>query len=132
MRAVRLGCVGVLLAVLAGCANQTGERDASSVAARFLAATGRGDTQAACALLTPQTRADLQASDGQSCEEALPADRLRGTVTEATPVDVWSDQAQVNAEGGAVFLTEFDSGWLVSAAGCAPNGDAPYRCVVGG
>jgi hypothetical protein len=129
---VRLGCVGVLIAGLAGCANQTGERDASSAAARFLAATGRGDTQAACALLTPQVRADLLASDGQSCEESLPADRLRGTVFDATQVDVWSDRARVNAGGGAVFLAEFDSGWLVSAAGCAPNEDAPYRCVVGG
>jgi len=29
-------------------------------------------------------------------------------------------------------LTEFESGWLVAAAGCAPEQDAPYRCVVGG
>jgi hypothetical protein len=120
----------MLLAVLlAGCANETGERDASSVASRFLDATERGDTQAACALLTPKVREDLLASDGQSCEESLPADRLRGTVTEAA---VWSDWAQVNTDGGKVFLTEFDSGWLVAAAGCEPNGDAPYRCAVGG
>jgi hypothetical protein len=122
--------VGLLMAVLlVGCAAKTGEQDVSGVASRFLDATGRGDTQTACALLTPRVREDLLASDGQSCEESLPADRLRGTVTEAA---VWSDWAQVNTDGGSVFLTEFDSGWLVTAAGCQPNGDAPYHCVVGG
>jgi len=124
-----MGSAGMLVAVLlAGCANPTTERDASGVASQFLDATGRGDTRSACALLTPKVREDLLASDGQSCEESLPADRLHGTVTEAA---VWSDWAQVHTDGGSVFLTEFDSGWLVAAAGCEPNGDAPYRCVVG-
>jgi hypothetical protein len=127
---VRTGSVAVLIAaVLAGCANQTGEREASGLASRFLDATGRGDTQAACTLLTPRVREELAVSDGQPCEESLPADRLRGSVTEA---DVWSDWARVSTDGGTIFLTEFDSGWLVTAAGCEPNGDAPYRCVVGG
>jgi hypothetical protein len=125
-----MGSAGLLMAVLlAGCADKTGEQDASGVAARFLDATGRGDTRAACALLTPRVREDLLVSGGQSCEQSLPVDRLRGTVTEA---DVWSDWAQVNTDGGSVFLTEYESGWLVTAAGCQPNGDAPYHCVVGG
>jgi hypothetical protein len=55
--------------------------------------------------------------------------RLGGSVEQ---VDAWSDWARVSTEDSSVFLTEFDSGWLVSAAGCEPNGDAPYRCVVGG
>lgn len=129
-RAVAIGSVGVLVALLlVGCANQTDQRDASSVASRFLDATGHSDTQAACALLIPQVREDILVSDGQPCEEALPVDRLRGTVTDAA---VWSDWARVNTDGGSVFLTEFDSGWLVTAAGCQPHGDAPYLCVVGG
>jgi hypothetical protein len=126
-RVVRLAWLGVVL-VMAGCANETGEHDASSAAARFLSATGGGDTRAACALLAPAVRDDLAASEGESCEDALPADRLRGAVT---GVEVWSDRARVSTEGGTVFLTEFDDGWRITAAGCRPNGDAPYRCVVG-
>jgi hypothetical protein len=129
-RLMRTGWViPVLAAVLAGCATESGERDASAAAARFLAATGNGDAQAACSLLAPRVREDLATSQGQPCAEALPADRLRGAVTGA---QVWSDWARVSTDDGVVFLTEFDSGWLVTAAGCQPNGDAPYRCVVGG
>jgi hypothetical protein len=53
---------------------------------------------------------------------------LGGTVRRA---DTWSDQATVDTDDGTVFLTRFDSGWLISAAGCHPNGDAPFLCVVG-
>jgi hypothetical protein len=126
-RVVRLAWLGVVL-VMAGCANETGEHDASAAAARFLAATGGGDTRAACALLAPAVRDDLAASEGESCEDALPADRLRGVVT---GVEVWAEWSRVRTDGGAVFLTEFDDGWLITAAGCQPHGEAPYRCVVG-
>jgi hypothetical protein len=120
----------VCVAVLVSCASQSGQQDAATVAARFLDAAGRGDTEAACALLTPRTREDLATSDGQPCEQSLPTDRLGGgSVREA---DTWSDWALVSTEDSSVFLTAFGSGWLVSAAGCQPNGDAPYRCVVGG
>jgi hypothetical protein len=126
----RFGCTAlVCVAVLGSCASQSGQQDAASVATRFLDAAGRGDTEAACALLTPRTREDLAVSDGQPCEQSLPADRLGGSVKQ---VDTWSDWAQVSTEDSSVFLTEFNSGWLVSAAGCRPNGDAPYHCVVGG
>lgn len=127
---IRLGCTVVLCAAgLVGCASQSDQEDAASVAARFLDAAGRGDPGAACALLTPPTREDLAVADGQPCEQSLPTDRLGGSVEQ---VDAWSDWARVSTEDSSVFLTEFDSGWLVSAAGCEPNGDAPYRCVVGG
>ncbi|MFL6141458.1 MAG: hypothetical protein ACJ72N_06250 [Labedaea sp.] len=133
-RIARTGSVGVLvgmlLAVLTGCANQDGEQQAAGVAARFLDAAGRGDTATACALLTPRVREDQAVAEGQSCARSLPVDRLRGGAVTGT--DVWSEWARVSTDGGAVFLTEFDSGWLVTAAGCQPNGDAPYRCVVGG
>ncbi len=99
------------------------------MAARFLDAAGGGDTQSACTLLVPKIREELAFSEGQPCAESLPADRLHGTVRDA---DVWSDWAKVTTDAGTLFLTEFESGWLVTAAGCEPNGDAPYRCVVGG
>jgi hypothetical protein len=126
----RVSCTALVgAAMLAGCASSGGERDASTVVSQFFDAAGRGDGQAACALLAPKTQDDLQTSDGQPCTESLPMDRLHGTVRQAS---VWSNWAQVSTEDGAVFLTEFDSGWLITAVGCQPNGDAPYRCVVGG
>lgn len=126
----RLGCTAVLCVVtLVGCASSSRQQDAATVAARFLDAVRRGDTEAACALLTPRTREDLAVSEGQPCEQSLPTDRLGGSVKQA---DTWSDWALVTTEDSSVILTEFNAGWLVSAAGCQPNGDAPYRCVVGG
>jgi hypothetical protein len=128
-RLLRTGwLIPVVAALITGCANQSGEHDAAAVAARFLDATGRGDARAACALLAPMIRDDLATAQGQPCEQALPADRLRG---EVTGTELWSRWARVRTGGGSVFLTEFESGWLVTAAGCQPNGAAPYRCVVG-
>ena len=122
-------CAVVSAIVLAGCAAE-GERSAAAdVAARFLTAAEDGDTAAACALLTPRTREDLVTSDGP-CEESLPVEELAGAVSGS---DTWSEWAKVDTDSGSsLFLTEFESGWLVAAAGCAPEQDAPYRCVVGG
>jgi hypothetical protein len=124
-----LGCLVVLGAALSGCANESGEQAASNVAARFLDAASRGDGEAACMLLTPMVQQDLAVSDGQPCPQSLPMDRLQGRVGRAS---VWSNWAQVATDKGSVFLTEFEAGWLITAAGCQPDGDAPYHCVVGG
>jgi hypothetical protein len=123
-----IACALVCATVLAGCAAEGSRSAASDTATRFLRAAENGDTEAACALLTPRTREDLVTSDGP-CAESLPADDLTGTVT---GTDTWSEWAKVDTDGGALFLTEFSSGWLVSAAGCQPEQDAPYRCLVGG
>ena len=112
----------------AGCASQ-GERDeAAGTATRFLQAAQDGDAETACALLTPRTRDDIVTEDGP-CPSALPANELTGTVTGA---DTWSDWAKVDTETGSLFLARFESGWLVSAAGCRPDENAPYHCLVGG
>jgi hypothetical protein len=125
---LRVVCVLVSAITLAGCAAAGDRAAAADVATRFLSAAADGDSGAACALLTPRTREDLVTSDGP-CEDSLPADELTGTVTGS---DTWSEWAKVDTDSGALFLTEFESGWLVSAAGCEPEQDAPYRCLVGG
>ena len=125
----RAGCVVVACATaLSGCTVQAGNQEVSAVAARFLSAAAAGERGAACALLTPRTRDDLAVADGP-CEESLPVDQLGGSVTGA---DTWSDWARVSTGTGALFLTRFDTGWRVAAAGCQSRGEAPYRCVVGG
>jgi hypothetical protein len=113
---------------LSACAAQGPRDEAQAAAGRFLDAVARSDTTTACALLTPRTREDLTTSEGQPCGQALPTDGLGGRVESS---DTWSDQAVVHTSDGTLFLTEFDTGWLVAAAGCRPDGDAPYRCVVG-
>jgi hypothetical protein len=122
------GWVAAVLAgaTLMGCTAQSDQDSAAATAARFLAAAAT-DPAAACALLTPRTRTDLEVSEGAKCVEALP-DGLGGGVEHA---DTWSDQARVDTDNGVLFLSEFESGWLVAAAGCRPNGDAPYLCVLG-
>jgi hypothetical protein len=122
--------VGLCALVLSGCASQSTRDEALAAAGRFLDAISRSDTRTACTLLTPRAREELVTSAGRSCAAALPTDRLGGRVESA---DTWSDQAVVRTGEGALFLTEFDDAWLVSAAGCrSSDGDAPYRCVVGG
>jgi uncharacterized lipoprotein NlpE involved in copper resistance len=115
-------CAGALVA----CASQSGQDGATAAAERFLHAAAT-DPAAACALLTPRTRAELETSEGQPCAQALPT--LDGTVGHA---DTWSDQARVDTDDGTLYLTEFDTDWLVSAAGCRSDGDAPALCVLGG
>jgi hypothetical protein len=129
VRLVVICLVASCAAVLAGCGASGEEQRVSAAAARFLDAAGHGDAQSACALLTPSTRDDLVTSQGEDCARALPVDQIRGSAGNAA---VWSDWARVGTDSGTLFLTRFDSGWLVDAAGCQPNGDAPYRCVVGG
>lgn len=121
-----VGCLAAAgVFVLAGCASSTEQDAAATAATRFL----RADAGQACAMLTPRTRAELVGSAGEPCERSLPTDRLGGTVRHA---DTWSDQAVVDTDDGTLFLTEFDSRWLVSAAGCRSHGDAPFVCAVGG
>jgi hypothetical protein len=121
---VAMMCAGLLT----GCGSGPGAGDVSAAAARFLDAAARGDGGSACELLVPKVRADVETSEGQPCAQSLPVDRLRGTVRGA---EVWSDWAVVDTDSGALYLTEFDSGWLVTAAGCRPAGDQPDQCVVG-
>jgi hypothetical protein len=127
----RLGGVTMTVALLvAGCSSGDREQEVSQRAESFLKAAAGGDTGTACSLLAPKTLEDLSTSEGSSCPEALPADRLRAGTVQS--VQVWSDRAKVDTDGGSVFLAEFDNGWRVAAAGCTSRGESlPYRCVVG-
>lgn len=121
-------CAAVL--VTPACANTTAERDAADTSARFLTAIGAGDAATACSLLTPRVRDEMAVSEGAPCEQSLPAARLAGG--SVTAVDVWADWAKASTSTGALFLTEFNSEWLIAAAGCQPHGNELYSCVVGG
>jgi hypothetical protein len=102
---VSIGIVGALVTgviLLAG-RGAAGDRDqqVAEVAARFLAATGQGDAATACSMLTPDTRDGLSTSDGTSCVEALPADRLSPAPVGGS--QVWSDWAKVDTQAGKQY-----------------------------
>ena len=116
---------------LVGCSS-VDEPDASAVAQRFLA-LAQSDTQAACALLAPQTVQHLQ-DDGGSCPKGLQtAQPPRGDTVRRVTVAI--NSAQVVMGNQAVFLARYDHGWRVTAAGCKreSSDDAiPYSCTVEG
>lgn len=126
------GVAGVAVALgslLAGCGSSQREAGPSDVAEAFSAAMETGDAEAACAVLAPETLEALVASEGQACAASLGSLELEGGAV--VDVAVWGDRAQVRTDADVLFLTEFASGWFVSAAGCVPQGDRPYQCEVG-
>lgn len=106
---------------------------ASRVAQRFGQAAG-DDPAAACALLAPATRHQLESQAETSCPAALRAEALPGGGrVEAT--EVAGHSAQVRMSGDTIFLALFDEGWRVTAAGCertSSDPQEPYECAVEG
>lgn len=131
MGAIVLGLVSA--AAITGCSASTEEQGATQAALAFAAASS-ADPAAACALLAPRTRDELERSAEQSCAEALPEQDLpAGTVV--TRTDLAGHSAKVDLDGQTVFLSRFDSGWKVVAAGCSKAFDepaTPYTCQVQG
>ncbi|WP_433389513.1 hypothetical protein [Micromonospora sp. KLBMP9576] len=126
--------VGAALAAtaMAGCGAVTDRGDAAAaVTAQMLNAVAGRDGTAACALLAPDTVAELEQSADRPCAEAILAEDL----PEPGPVvatDVFGQRAQVRLSGDTVFLAVFPGGWRVVAAGCTARGDKPYDCVLQG
>ena len=114
---------------LAACGTGGRERDAGAVAAAFHAALERGNGQAACAELNPDTASKLEQEEKKPCEEAITSlDIPKGGTVADTRVYQTSAFASL-AGGTADFLDESSEGWWVSAAGCNPTAPGqPYDC----
>jgi hypothetical protein len=116
--------------MLTGCGH--GEDSAvEAAAAKLLDATNTGDGQAACEVLSPHARDELEQSTGKSCERAILEETIGrgGTVRDS---HVFETMAQVRFDDETVFLSKFDSGWLVVATACTPRPEGPYDCSVSG
>ena len=79
-----------------------------------------------CALLAPATVAALEHDESAPCADALGQLDLPGGQVVSSAV--WGDNAQVRLTGDTLFLTRTAAGWKVAAAGCTPQGEAPYLC----
>jgi hypothetical protein len=118
--------------LLTGCGSP---RDPAALAtARTFLGYSADDPAAACALLAPATRSAL-ADEAGDCVRALADAELGATGARTGPADVvvQGHSARVALDGTALFLSLFDDGWRVSAAGChRPSCDAarPAECAV--
>jgi hypothetical protein len=135
MRASRsIAVVAAIAAVTltAGCADSGPRRDGvADTAVLLLTAARDGNGAAACAVLAPDTVAELEQSADASCADAILDEHLPdpGTVRH---VRVYGQWAQVVLDDDTVFLAAFPGGWRVVAAGCQPRGERPYDCVLQG
>ncbi|WP_155855950.1 hypothetical protein [Cellulomonas sp. URHD0024] len=129
-------CVGML--VLTACAGRPAASAAAGTASAFYSAIGSSDGAAACGLLTPAARHTLESDADESCDEAVLGGDVGTTLEEradprpASTVSVAGREAQVVLSTDVVFLTITGSTWRITAVGCDPRPQRPYRCVVEG
>jgi hypothetical protein len=120
---------GVVLS-LAGCTDAGQRHDAAAdTATRLLSAVQEKDGAGACAVLAPDTIAELEQSSSKRCADAVLDEDLPGPGT-VDHVDVYGQWARVQMPGDTVFLAVFPGGWRVAAAGCTPRAGRPYDCVL--
>jgi hypothetical protein len=120
---------------LVGCA-MTGcggvsEDDVEGVATDFYSALADGNGQAACELLAPATRSELEKSAGKPCPQAIVDEQLPNP-SASQDVAVFDTAGEVRFDTETTFLSEFPDGWKVVAAGCTPKPEHPYDCVLTG
>ena len=131
----RAGASGIALAVLGflsgGCGGSQ-YADATDTARAFYAAVSDKDGAAACDLLTPGTRDELEQSSGKVCSTAILEELKPAAPRNGGDAEVYGVMAQVHWWDETVFLTRMPGGWRVLAAGCQPIEGDPYDCVVEG
>jgi hypothetical protein len=107
--------------LMGGCAGLQ-QPEVERVAATF-SQSGAADR---CSLLATATVTALEHDESAPCPDALGQLELPGGQVVSSAV--WGDNAQVRLTADTLFLTRTDAGWKVAAAGCRPQGDAPYLC----
>jgi hypothetical protein len=117
---------------LGGCGD-LGSREAAAgdAATRLLTAVAGKDGAAACAVLAPDTAAELTQSAGKPCEQAILDEDLPAPA-KINSVDVYGQWARARLTDDTLFLAVFPGGWRVVAAGCTPRQPRPYDCTLQG
>ena len=118
--------------LLSGCSGSAGDdAAAASAAAAFESALSSGDGDAACALLTANTRTVLEDDEQAPCAGAITALGLDAG-GEVERSRAYARAAQVLLTNDVLFLALEPAGWRVNAAGCTARVDRPYLCELEG
>jgi hypothetical protein len=118
-----------ILGLTVGCSSLGADRSRAGFAAqRFHEALAAGNAAAACDLLAPETRKELEALTDAKLPQAVSLSATDVYGTNAVVV-LGSDTSR---EADTVFLARFGRLWKVTAAGCKPRADLPYDCDVKG
>jgi hypothetical protein len=122
-----LGLTGLATAAafLTGCAGLQ-QPEVEQVATTF----ANGDPPTRCKLLAPATLSAIEVEEASACGTSVGA--LAPPGGRVVHTEVWGDAAQVRLTDDTLFLIRTGAGWRVAAAGCTPNGSAPYHCRVEG
>lgn len=120
----------LLLGAASGCATAD-DHVVGGVAERFYAAVSDGDGAAACTLLAPRTKAELEESAGKACAQAILEEDIPDS-GDRRSTQVFGTMAEVGRSGDTAFLAEFADGWKVMAVGCTARENLPYDCEVSG
>ena len=120
-----------LVLATAGCSEQSPQSTAAGRSAQAFTAALPSSSSAACALLAPQTRQELEQTSG-SCSRGI-ADAQLPRAGKVVDVQVYGLDAMVRLEHDTMFLALFGVGWRITAAGCTPQEkDRPYSCEIKG
>lgn len=126
-------CLPLALA-LGGCGSPEAA-SAVSTASRFVDLAA-DDPGAACGMLAPRTREQAADEGDGDCAEGLRSVGLSSASSGSdVPPEVAGHTAFVTTGGQTVFLTLFDDGWKVLAAGCTRASEdeaVPYDCALEG
>ena len=130
-----IGPTAVALSVvvaLSGCADVADRRTtAGDAATKLLTAVAGKDGATACAVLAPDTAAEVEQSAGKPCDQAILDEDLPAPAT-VNGTDVYGQWAQVRLSDDTMFLAVFPGGWRVVAAGCESRTSRPYDCTLQG
>lgn len=119
-------------AMLCCCACGSRSTDAVESAIQdFYAAVSAEDGAAACDLLVPETRSELEGDAEVDCESAILEQDLP-SITEVETIEVYGRNARVVLDSDTAFLTQASVGWQLLAAGCVERRDRPYDCSISG
>jgi hypothetical protein len=124
------GCLAGAVFAAAGCGSSQGP-GAGDAADSFHAAVSAGDGGAACDLLTPAARTELEQSTAKACDAAV-LEELEPATGSPGSVSVFGTMAQAKYASETTFLTRFRDGWRVTAAGCIRGKAQVYDCTVAG
>ncbi len=119
----------VMVAMLCGCSSAS-RGEVEHAARSFFEATAAGNLEQACALLSTEAVRMLERTTKEGCVRVLGIVQLPRSSTVRT-TDVFGGNARVVTDADTMFLSEYDDGWRVTAAGCQEREDLPYACLLG-